>query len=288
MPDVTSDGGADRREKARQAEAATGRETAETREAAAAHEAAGTAGPPGTPGTPGSGTAARDEGRGTTDRGSAASARPQGTGPIAGRSATGVGESAGAAGEGRARAAREGTGTGFGKDGARAGTAEGATPGVREGTGTGLGEDGRARTAEGATPGVREGTGTGLGVDAGSPASGEGITRVPREGTRTAGREGSHGHGAPLLAHDESDKLALRLQHAVGGFVDGPRTAVEEADHVLEEVAARFTNAITQRRRTLQASWQRAGDDKGTETDTEQLRLALRDYREMAERLLHT
>ncbi|MFF1447174.1 hypothetical protein ACFVYF_03240 [Streptomyces sp. NPDC058274] len=282
MPDVTSDGGADRRSKARQAEAVTGRETAETREAAAAHEAAGTTG------TPGPGTAARDEGRGATDRGSAASARPQATGPLAGRSATGVGESAGAAGEGRARAARAGTGTGFGEDGGRATTAAGATPGVREGSGTGLGEGGRARTAEGVTPGVREGTGTGLGVDAGSPASGEGITRVPREGTGTAGREGTHGHGGPLLAHDESDKLALRLQHAVGGFVDGPRTAVEEADQVLEEVAARFTDAITQRRRTLQASWQRAGDSKGTETDTEQLRLALRDYREMAERLLHT
>ncbi|MFD3503071.1 hypothetical protein [Streptomyces sp. NPDC058678] len=104
--------------------------------------------------------------------------------------------------------------------------------------------------------------------------------------------DGAHDgtHGSGLLPHDESDKLAQRLQHAVAGFVDEPKTAVEEADHVLEEAAARFTDAVTQRRRTLRNSWQ--ATDSGTEgmpttsTDTEQLRLALRDYRELAERLL--
>lgn len=88
--------------------------------------------------------------------------------------------------------------------------------------------------------------------------------------------------GSRLLPHDECDKLALRLQHAVGEFIDGPRSAVEEADHVLEEVAARFTDAVTQRRRTLRASWQTTDEA----ADTEQLRLALRDYRELTERLL--
>ena len=73
------------------------------------------------------------------------------------------------------------------------------------------------------------------------------------------------------------------MQHAVGGFVDSPRASVEEADHVLEEVAERFTDAVTQRRRTLRASWQTTGEDSA---DTEQLRLALRDYREMTDRLL--
>ncbi|WP_329351030.1 hypothetical protein OG226_33985 [Streptomyces sp. NBC_01261] len=88
-----------------------------------------------------------------------------------------------------------------------------------------------------------------------------------------------------LLAHDESDKFSLRLQHAVTGFVDEPRSAVEEADHVLEEVAARFTEAVTKRRATLHGSWESKGAD-GSD-DTEQLRLALRDYRELTERLLH-
>jgi hypothetical protein len=93
-----------------------------------------------------------------------------------------------------------------------------------------------------------------------------------------------------LLAHEESDKLGSQLQHAVAGFVDGPRAAVEEADHVLEEIAARFTEAVTQRRRTLRHSWQsvEGGESRSVSSaDTEQLRLALKDYRELAERLLH-
>ncbi|MCD9872674.1 hypothetical protein [Streptomyces guryensis] len=83
-----------------------------------------------------------------------------------------------------------------------------------------------------------------------------------------------------LLPHDECDKLELRLRQAVSGFVDGPRGSVEEADHVVEEIAGRFTEALTRRRRTLRMSWQDG-------EDTEQLRLALRDYRNLAERLLH-
>jgi hypothetical protein len=89
---------------------------------------------------------------------------------------------------------------------------------------------------------------------------------------------------APLLAHDERDRLELQVQQAVSRFVDQPRAAVEEADHAVEDIVGRFTDAMAQRRRTLRMSWQ--DTDAGTETDTEQLRLALRDYRELAERLL--
>ncbi|WP_427922756.1 hypothetical protein [Streptomyces sp. cg40] len=99
-------------------------------------------------------------------------------------------------------------------------------------------------------------------------------------------RHGGHdrpdtGNGS-LLPHDESDKFNLRLQHAVTGFVDEPRSAVEEAAHVLEEVADRLAQAVTKRRESLHGSWESRGSD-----DTEQLRLALRDYRELTERLLH-
>ncbi|MFH9062941.1 hypothetical protein ACH4GM_17225 [Streptomyces coeruleorubidus] len=107
----------------------------------------------------------------------------------------------------------------------------------------------------------------------------------------TPGAPGAHGtHGTHLLPHDESDKLVSQLHHAVAEFVDAPRAAVEEADHVLEEIAARFTEAVTQRRRTLRHSWQSVEGGEGkpvSSGDTEQLRLALKDYRELAERLLH-
>ncbi|WP_456293739.1 hypothetical protein [Streptomyces tendae] len=91
----------------------------------------------------------------------------------------------------------------------------------------------------------------------------------------------------PLLAPGESDRLGRRLHHAVTGFVDAPRASVEEADRVLEEITARFTDAVAHRRRTLRTSWQEAGPDGGAPSaDTEQLRLALRDYRELADRLM--
>ncbi|MFD1668671.1 hypothetical protein ACFSJI_25455, partial [Streptomyces calvus] len=103
-----------------------------------------------------------------------------------------------------------------------------------------------------------------------------------------------HHAGARLLPHETADKLAERLRHAVAGFVDAPRDAVQEADDVLRELTERFTDAVTERRRTLRRSWRTADAEDGrqaagthaTAADTEQLRLALRDYRELAERLL--
>ena len=104
----------------------------------------------------------------------------------------------------------------------------------------------------------------------------------------TDGSAGTGVAGAPLLAHDETDQWEQRLRHAVTEFVDEPRAAVEEADRALEEIAARFTDAVTRRRRTLRNSWQDTEKrGPGSDAETERLRLALRDYRELAGRLLH-
>lgn len=169
------------------------------------------------------------------------------------------------------------------RDGTRASA---IPPGTRAadatgGTGTGAPLVAGHDTTEGHTGGRTEHRTMGV-RDEPDRGRGENASRASDgAGSRSAG-----GAGSPLLPHDESDKLTLRMQHAVGGFVDGPRSAVEEADHVLEEVTARFTDAMTQRRRTLRTSWETTGDDRATATDTEQLRLALRDYRELTERLL--
>ncbi|WP_369197269.1 hypothetical protein [Streptomyces djakartensis] len=118
----------------------------------------------------------------------------------------------------------------------------------------------------------------------GTPGHGRG-QGTDHDGGRAGGATGAH-----LFPHDASDKLGERLRHAVAGFVDGPRASVEEADQVLEEITARFTEVVTERRRSLRRSWQTAesgGDKSVSAADTEQLRLALKDYRELAERLLH-
>jgi hypothetical protein len=120
--------------------------------------------------------------------------------------------------------------------------------------------------------------------NAGGALPGGGSTGV--EGRAGKRAEGPSGHGERLLPVDEYDKFALRMRHAVGGFVDGPQASVEEADHVLEELAGRFTEAVTRRRSALRTSWRSGGEGTPKASDTEQLRLALRDYREMTERLL--
>ncbi|GGU44345.1 hypothetical protein [Streptomyces daghestanicus] len=118
-----------------------------------------------------------------------------------------------------------------------------------------------------------------------------GAPETPRA-SRTPGTAAPHasGAGTPLLPHGEYGKLEERLHHAVAGFVDGPRAAVEEADRVLEEITSRLTDAVTHRRRTLRESWRTADggrdDREATAADTEQLRLALRDYRELSETLM--
>ncbi|MFK4105382.1 hypothetical protein ACI2L1_36030 [Streptomyces sp. NPDC019531] len=181
---------------------------------------------------------------------------------------------------------------------------ESATPATDPKAGrpaTAPGRDGVRGTED--TPGGESGL-RGGSVPGGDKASGFGSeaggfgrdTEVPgREtargqdaGSGAGARSASGHHETRLLPHDECDKLGMRLQHAVAGFVDEPRSAVEEADHVLEEAAARFADAVKQRRRTLRNSWQTGEGKAATAGDTEQLRLVLRDYRELTERLLHS
>ncbi|MEU1261024.1 hypothetical protein ABZ473_02845 [Streptomyces cellulosae] len=174
------------------------------------------------------------------------------------------------------------------------------TPGL-DGTGTQTrGVDGTGTHA----PGV-DGTGThtsgvdGTGTRAPRP-EGTGAHTSRPDGTgvhaTTPGADGTPGHHGGddrLLADDTCDRLSAQLRQAVAGFVDRPRDAVEEADLVLHEITERLTDALTERRRTLTQHWKTpaSGDpkkgDAATAADTEQLRLALRDYRELAERLLH-
>ncbi|MGX1884623.1 hypothetical protein [Streptomyces sp. NPDC055287] len=97
-----------------------------------------------------------------------------------------------------------------------------------------------------------------------------------------AGTSATTSTQAQLIPRGERDKLALRLQQAVNTFVDGPRRAVEEADSVFEEVTRCLTDAVTERRGSLRSGW--AAEDH--EAETEELRVALRTYREATERLL--
>ncbi|WP_405582820.1 hypothetical protein [Streptomyces sp. NBC_01092] len=87
----------------------------------------------------------------------------------------------------------------------------------------------------------------------------------------------------PLLPSDEQDKIVQRLRHALNTFADSPLDALEEAESAYDEATAQLVNALAERRRLLRAGWQ----DQDRETHLEELRLALRQYREITQRLLH-
>ncbi|MET8575025.1 hypothetical protein [Streptomyces sp. NPDC005012] len=133
----------------------------------------------------------------------------------------------------------------------------------------------------------------------GTGTHGAGTHGTGTHGGATHGSTGTHGgaHHSDddgpgetlhrLLPHEDTEKLNQRLHHAVGGFVDEPRGSVGEAEKVLDEVAERLTSCLTARRRTLRTAWQSLGDETADPAaDTEQLRLILRDYRELTGRLL--
>lgn len=89
-----------------------------------------------------------------------------------------------------------------------------------------------------------------------------------------------------LLAQDDRDRLAARLQHALGTFVRSPHEAVEEADVTFAEATTRLTAALVERRHAIGAAHRDFGADTDTEAETEDLRTALRQYRELTLRLL--
>ncbi|MGW7237437.1 hypothetical protein [Streptomyces sp. NPDC054804] len=103
-----------------------------------------------------------------------------------------------------------------------------------------------------------------------------------------AGRPGSDGRRTsgpePLLPPEQRDEIVRRLGHAVNTFADTPREALEEAEGAFDEAAAQLTKALAELRQVLRTGWQ----DGGPETDSAELRDALRQYREITQRLLRT
>jgi len=93
------------------------------------------------------------------------------------------------------------------------------------------------------------------------------------------GETGSSGSSAL-----DKGELTARWQRVQSAFVDEPRRAVEEADALVEETMRQLTEALAAERRNLAAHWREGGD--GSASATEELRLALRRYRDLFHRML--
>ncbi|MGW1998118.1 hypothetical protein [Embleya sp. NPDC001921] len=139
------------------------------------------------------------------------------------------------------------------------------------------------RTTEARQPGATEGRDD-VGAGATEPG-GTGDQSGDRSETAAAERDASpHDPStAPLLGPQEAENLRSRWQDVQQGFVDDPRNSVDAADRLVDEVMRLLAATFAGHKKGLEAQWLR-----GEEPDTEDLRIALRQYRSFFDRLLNT
>lgn len=84
-----------------------------------------------------------------------------------------------------------------------------------------------------------------------------------------------------LLNREESDGFRLRWNEIQAKFVDEPRTAVQQADGLVSDVANQITQMFAREHAKLELQWK-----QGSDVSTEELRLALQQYRSFFKRLV--
>jgi hypothetical protein len=85
----------------------------------------------------------------------------------------------------------------------------------------------------------------------------------------------------PIFDEAAAAELRRSWDGIQAGFVDEPRRAVEDADHLVAATMKRLAETFAEERAGLEAQWAR-GDD----VSTEDLRVALQRYRAFFGRLL--
>jgi hypothetical protein len=86
---------------------------------------------------------------------------------------------------------------------------------------------------------------------------------------------------APLFAPEAAQELRSNWDSIQTGFVDNPRQAVEQADHLVAQTIKRLAEVFANERNQLEQQWSR-----GDNVSTEDLRVALQRYRSFFDRLL--
>ncbi|MBD0691783.1 hypothetical protein [Streptomyces sp. CBMA123] len=101
------------------------------------------------------------------------------------------------------------------------------------------------------------------------------------EGELPADGEAERGERESLLPPGEAEELRSRWQEVQTRFVDDPREAVRDADELVADLMRRLAEYFAGRKNGLESQWNRDG-----EADTEELRVALKQYRAFFDRLL--
>ena len=86
---------------------------------------------------------------------------------------------------------------------------------------------------------------------------------------------------APLFSDDATEKFRTRWLAIQSKFVDDPGDSVKQADDLVSDVIKNITQSFADRRGVMEKEW-----NGGGKASTEDLRLALKQYRSFFERLL--
>ncbi|MFF8770466.1 hypothetical protein [Kitasatospora sp. NPDC015120] len=88
------------------------------------------------------------------------------------------------------------------------------------------------------------------------------------------------------LGVERTQRLRAEWHSVQAGFVDDPRQAVQQADALIEKSVGLLAEAVTERRHRLRGAETAPGGAPAA--STEDLRLTLREYRSLLDRLLDT
>ncbi|MEU3905719.1 hypothetical protein [Streptomyces goshikiensis] len=146
-----------------------------------------------------------------------------------------------------------------------------------------------------AEPGTRETTAGTREADPGTPEADDGTGapgRAPTEqwdgepGRATTERGAADAPAAdeePLLGAPDAEGYRKAWSEIQGRFVDDPQEAVRSADALVAEVMQTLARTFSARKQGLEGQW-----GQGGQVATEELRLALQQYRSFFNRLLNT
>ncbi|HEV3331413.1 MAG TPA: hypothetical protein VG096_10555 [Bryobacteraceae bacterium] len=115
-------------------------------------------------------------------------------------------------------------------------------------------------------------------INAGEPAK----PAAPRlnTGTTTKTNTNTNIEGArQFLSAEFADDLRKRWDGVQAAFVDEPREAVEQADELVASTIKKLTEAFNEARNNLE------GQTRGNQVDTEDLRITLKKYRSLFQKL---
>lgn len=86
---------------------------------------------------------------------------------------------------------------------------------------------------------------------------------------------------AHLFTGEEVDRFRTEWRGLQSDFVDSPRDAVQHADQLVAQVIQSLTSTFADQKRSLEGQW-----GEGEQVETEELRVALRQYRAFFDKLL--